>query len=411
MRILVLHPDGFGGRGGIAKFNRDLLTALASYPATECVTALPRQIVEPLGPLPPRLEYRTGAARGKTAFALAVLAELARWRWYDLVICGHVNLLPLLVPLRLRTGAQTGLVIHGVDAWEPVSRPGVRRALRSLDWVFSVSAFTKDRFLAWSGVAPERCFVIPNTVDLRRFTPGPRRDDLVARYGLAGRRVLMSLSRLDPRERYKGIDEVIEAMPKLLAHDPSLAYLVCGSGDDRPRLEAKAGRLGLADRVIFTGYVAEADKVDHYRLADCFLLAGWGEGFGIVLLEAMACGVPVVASSVDGSREAVADGELGVLVDPRQPDALMHGIETALARPRGIVPVGLRRFSYDAFEERVHRMLLAPLARALAARRHGAAEPPADAVFPAPGGVGGSAQGGEGPGGRRGSSEDDGPNP
>jgi hypothetical protein len=95
MRILVLLHDAFGGRGGIAKFNRDLLTALASHPQVTEVVALPRVIVEAIGPLPDKLDYRAYAAGGKAAFLAAELAALATPRWFDLVICGHLRLLPL----------------------------------------------------------------------------------------------------------------------------------------------------------------------------------------------------------------------------------------------------------------------------------------------------------------------------
>jgi glycosyltransferase involved in cell wall biosynthesis len=86
---------------------------------------------------------------------------------------------------------------------------------------------------------------------------------------------------------------------------------------DRRCLQEKARSLGVHGRVVFAGYVPESEKADHYRLADAYVMPGRGEGFGIVYLEALACGVPVVASEVDGSREAVREGALGILVDPR----------------------------------------------------------------------------------------------
>ena len=104
--------------------------------------------------------------------------------------------------------------------------------------------------------------------------------------------------------------------------------------------------------MVFVGRIREEEKADHYRLADAFLLPSQGEGFGFVLLEAMACGVPVVASSLDGGREAVRGGQLGVLVDPRDRASVVRGIREALARPRS-VPPGLEYFSFDRFRERV----------------------------------------------------------
>ena len=133
--------------------------------------------------------------------------------------------------------------------------------------------------------------------------------------------------------------------------------MIAGSGDDRTRLEAKARALGIADYVRFTGFVPDAELVELYRCARVFVLAGRGEGFGIVLLEAMACGVPVVASTLDGSVEAVRFGKLGVAIDPGKPDELVAGILEALGRPVGERPAGIEYFSYRAFETRVHEFL------------------------------------------------------
>ena len=129
-------------------------------------------------------------------------------------------------------------------------------------------------------------------------------------------------------------------------------YLIVGDGDDRPRLEAKAHALGLAGRVTFAGQIPDSEKPDHYRLADAFVMAGRGEGFGFVFLEAMACGTPVVASRIDGSREAVRNGELGLLADPDDPASLASAIRQALSQPRRI-PDGLDYFAYPRFRARL----------------------------------------------------------
>lgn len=144
------------------------------------------------------------------------------------------------------------------------------------------------------------------------------------------------MARLASEERYKGIDEVMAVMPELLSIHPHLVYLVVGDGDDRARLENRAETLGISSHMRFTGKILEDEKVGHYRLADAFVMPGRGEGFGIVYLEAMACGVPVVGSLLDGSQEALLDGELGVLVDPEDRRSLISGIDEALQRPRRV---------------------------------------------------------------------------
>ncbi|HEY2112807.1 MAG TPA: glycosyltransferase, partial [Dongiaceae bacterium] len=142
----------------------------------------------------------------------------------------------------------------------------------------------------------------------------------------------------------------------LLPDFPNLVYLVGGSGPDRPRLEAKAKALGLADRVIFAGRISEEEKLAHYHLADAYVMPSRGEGFGIVILEAMAAGIPAMGSRVDGSREALLDGKLGPLVDPDDPASVAGGIRAVLERPRGR-PEGLDYFSVESFRQRMSGML------------------------------------------------------
>ena len=162
----------------------------------------------------------------------------------------------------------------------------------------------------------------------------------------------MTLARLPSADRYKGVDEVLEVMPALLEAEPRIKYLVAGDGADRPRLEAKARALGLADKVVFTGMVDETEKPDLFRLADVFVMPGRREGFGFVFLEAMACGVPVVGSQVDGSREALRDGLLGALVDPADAASIRGAILAALTKPKEI-PHRLNHFAWPAYAERV----------------------------------------------------------
>jgi glycosyltransferase involved in cell wall biosynthesis len=167
---------------------------------------------------------------------------------------------------------------------------------------------------------------------------------------------MLTLARLAASERYKGIDEVLDVMPMLLDDFPTLSYLIAGDGDDRQRLERKAAALGLADKVVFSGYVREEEKADTYRLADVFVMPGRGEGFGIVYLEALACGIPVVASTADASGEAVGNGSMGYLANPDRPSEIVAAIRRALKDEKG-VPTELQRFSYQAFRDRCHALL------------------------------------------------------
>lgn len=357
MPVAALVTEAFGGEGGIALYNRDLLTALCELPQCRGVTAIPRLLRAAPGPLPQGIDFRARAAEGTLAYLRQWLRLLRDPPGYDLVICGHINLLPLAELVRRRFGVPLVLFIYGIDAWRPTGRRLADRLAKRVDAVVSISALTLERFQRWAG-RTAASFLLPNAIHAERYGPGEKPLYLLERYGLQGCRVLLTLGRLSAAERYKGIDEVLELLPRLTEEVPDLHYLVVGEGDDRPRLEAKATALGVGDRVIFAGAIPEGEKADHYRLADAFVMAGRGEGFGFVFLEAMACGIPVVASSRDGSREAVRDGQLGLLADPDDPAHLYAAIGQALRQPRG-VPDGLDYFAYPRFRERLAAVLAA----------------------------------------------------
>jgi glycosyltransferase involved in cell wall biosynthesis len=357
VRVLYLLTDGFGRLGGIAQFNRDLLKAICSHPGVSEVVAFPRYAGKQIGQTPPKLTYDLSCARGKLHYALGVIVWLLRRNPVNLIVCTHLNLQPLAAVARRITGAPSVLVLHGVEGWTP-PRAAIRRAaVRDADWVVAVSRYTLTRFGEWASLPEGRSAVLPCCVDLERFTPGPPSGAVVAKYGLANAAIILTLGRLAGSERYKGFDELLEVLGELRGLEPNLFLVIAGSGDDRARLEAKARTHGVHQFVRFTGYVPDEELIDLYRASRVFVLAGRGEGFGIVLLEAMACGIPVVASTLDGSFEAVREGKLGFVVDPGDRNALIAVIRDALHRPNGIRPAGLEDLSYQAFEKRAHDLL------------------------------------------------------
>jgi phosphatidyl-myo-inositol dimannoside synthase len=375
MKILTLLTDAFGGRGGIAKFNRDLLTAMCQCPQIERVIAMPRSIVDKVDYdlLPSKLDYINSGNPTKASFVKSVMKVVAAQPKLDLIICGHLNLLPIAYLVKLWTKAPIFMIMHGYEVWEsspyailyshqlPSWQPLVdwinnNILLKQINGLISVSELTLRRFLSWSNLHEIPSFILPNTVNLAGFSPGSRNTTILERYHLTGKTILMTVGRLNSDERYKGFDEILDVLPSLIREIPDLSYMIVGEGTDRARLESKAIALGLEDRVVFTGFIPESEKADHYRLADAYVMPGRGEGFGIVYLEAMACGVPVVASKIDGSREVVRGGLLGIMVDPDNPEEIKTGILEALKRPKGVIPEGLDYFSDRNFEQRVHHI-------------------------------------------------------
>ena len=355
MKILMFLHDAYGGHGGIAQFNRDVIDGLAADPRVERIVALPRKPGVEGEALPAKLGWRREADGGLGAYLWAAAKAVAGER-PDLVISAHIRLLPAAWLAACLARLPLWLMIFGIDAWERPRNPLLTLLTRRASRVISISDTTTARFQAWARMPPSRVQLLPCSIDLDRFQPGPADPALAVRYGLAGKRVLFTFGRLVSRERAKGMDEVMEAMPGLLADLPDLVYLIGGDGPDRPRLAAKAESLGLGARVIFAGRIAEEEKVAHYRLADAYVMPSRGEGFGIVLLEAMASGLPALASAKDGGREALLDGKLGLLVDPDDAASVAAGIRAVLARPKGR-PTGLEYFSTAAFRARVASLL------------------------------------------------------
>jgi glycosyltransferase involved in cell wall biosynthesis len=350
----MLLTDAFGGFGGISRSNRDFLGALNECSSVERVYALPRLIPNPIDePIPEAVVYSRKGTVTKLSYVREVLYRCVNRQHADLVICGHLNLLPMAWLLAKAQRARLAQLIFGIECW---TRPNFMMAtpfIRSLDSVVSISRHTAQQFASWSGYRSDRAYILPCCVDLDKFVQAPRDPSLVARYGLAGSRVLMTMGRLAPEEQYKGFDETIMALPRLLKRFPNLKYLVVGGGRDRTRLETKARDFGVSDCVIFTGQIPENEKVAHYNLADVYVMPSSGEGFGIVLLEAAACGVPVIASRADGTREALLDGQLGRLIDPRSADELVDAITKTLETPvRGRSPL-IENFAIEQYRKKV----------------------------------------------------------
>lgn len=351
MKILHLCTDAYGGHGGIALYNREVIAAMASHPRVEEVVVVPRVIVGDLEPLPPKVRFLSEAATGRIAYMRA-LRRVTRETKFDLVFCAHVNLLPIA---RL-VAREPLLFIYGIEAWKPLRDPLSNRIVRDVRAVVSISEITSDRFLGWSQYGGP-VHILPNSIHAELYGMRPKSDALLARYNLQGKRVLLTLGRVVAAERYKGFDEVLEVLPDVARVHDDIAYVVAGGGNDLPRLARKAATLGVSHRVVFTGLVREEEKADLYNLADVYVMPSRGEGFGFVFLEAMACGVPVIGSRLDGGREALRNGTLGRLVDSTNPAEILVALLDALAENKRGVPEGLDYFSFASFEARMHAIL------------------------------------------------------
>ena len=222
---------------------------------------------------------------------------------------------------------------YGNDILRPQRYPFLRRVLRLIlsnaDTIVAISQNIK-REIVRLGLRPEKVIVIYPSVNSQWCHPQIDSSAVVARHRLQGKRVILTVARLVER---KGIDMVIRAMPKVLEAIPDAVYLVIGTGPCRGKLERLVEELGSEERVIFGGYVPDDEMPPYYGACDVFVLVshtladkGEVEGFGIVYLEAGACGKPVVAGRGGGVEEAVENGVTGLLVDPLDVDEIADAI-------------------------------------------------------------------------------------
>ena len=239
--LLTMHAivtDAFGGRGGIAQYNRDFLGALADARIMSSITVLPRQA--PDLPAPPETIEQMPARPGRIAYSVAGL-RAALFQPVDLVFCGHLFMAPLAALIARLKAAMLIVQTHGIEAWPRPSRLQ-RAALESADLVLCVSRYTRAAVLSWAAIAPERVLVVPNTVK-EMFTPG---DGSTTRAALAvgSKRVLLTVGRMDSGQRYKGQDRVIAAIPYIVAQGPrrNSRFRLCRWTADRTVAESHSGR-------------------------------------------------------------------------------------------------------------------------------------------------------------------------
>jgi D-inositol-3-phosphate glycosyltransferase len=304
------------------------------------------------------------------AFTAAVLREEAQHEpgHFDVVhshywLSGQVGWLardrwgvPLVHSAHTLAKVKNAALAEG-DAPEPLARViGEEQVVAEADRLVANTADEADQLIRWYDADPKRTLVVPPGVDLQRFCPG---DQQAARERIgvpADAVVLLFVGRIQP---LKAPDLLLEAAARMLADDPGLRARLqvlvvgapSGSGLAEPqRLQELAVQLGVTDVVRFLPPQPPERLAEHYRAADVAVVPSHNESFGLVALEAQACGTPVVAAAVGGLHTAVDDGVSGLLVEGRDPADYAAAIRRVLAR-RELLAAGARRhasrFSWD----------------------------------------------------------------
>ncbi len=369
MKVLILSPS-LAVHGGIQRYTRILSRALQDLYGRDHVTlwAIPQTRKSPSGHTRVTLSERIRFVLG---------AWTRAWNHRpDWILCTHVSLAPVAQGLSSTFSVAYGVVAHGVEVWGTLPH-WKRRALRRAHRIIAVSRWTAQLIRERQGIPKQRISILPNPLDPRLLETPPDRAWLRT-LGLEDRPFLLTVGRLSIEERYKGQDVVIQAMQKLRHSFPDLRYLIIGDGEDRDRLMRLVQTLGVQDRVLFVGTVKDPQLVAAYQACQAFVMpaqtivdpkAPKGEGFGLVYLEAMAFGKPVIGPNVGAPVEVIHHGEHGLLVDPTEPSAVAEAIRQMMQAPERAKRMGqqarqwvLREFSFARFRERWQCLLETPMA-------------------------------------------------
>ncbi len=273
-----------------------------------------------------------GFATHKISFVLHAWTKGIKSR---VVVISHINLLlPAYLIKLLSPKTKLIVIAHGIEVWEPPSS-FKRKMLSKVDLILPVSRFTKEKMISLFYLPEERFTVLNNCLD--PFLPPPADESARMKWRKKynidmNDIVLMTLSRLSAKEINKNYDKVLAVIKKLKPDFPHLKYLFVGKYEtkEKERLDILIESLGIQDSVIFTGFVPDDEIAFFYNMADIYIMPSEKEGFGISFIEAMYYNKPVIAGNRDGTADALLNGQLGTLIDPRSEPEIINAIRKVI---------------------------------------------------------------------------------
>ncbi|MCC5647764.1 glycosyltransferase family 4 protein [Nostoc sp. CHAB 5824] len=369
----LIFPNIFGFKGGIQVYSTFLLQALQDvYPEAQYDVFLKydkhdlRQQQNLQFLTSTKFHYFGDSPRLLQTILFAT--KIIIWAIFQrptVVISTHVNYATACYVLKLLTGIPYWVVAHGLEVWE-IENKATKLAFQKADRIVSVSNYTRQRLLEEKNIDSEKIVLLPNTFDANQFKINPKPPYLLKRYNLTDEQpVILTVTRMGRMAKYKGYDQILHALLKVRLHVPNVHFILAGKGDDLPRINALVTSLNLEDCVTIAGFVPDEELCAYYNLCDVFALPSKGEGFGIVYLEALACGKPVLAGNQDGSIDPLAEGKLGCLVDPDNveeiADNLIQILQGDYSNPVVYQPEYLQQRTIEAFDFSQFRASLAKL--------------------------------------------------
>ncbi len=361
-KIHFLVLASFSNMGGIEKFNRAFMKAFIESEAVLNCEFTASGMYDTAADLNYISSDRFKAFNGRRW--LFVIINFIQSLSKQELILGHINLAIIGVLLKqVLPSKKLTVICHGIEVFQPLS--GVKKKLlEKANTILAVSSFTKEQLISVQKIDGKKIHIFPNTLDPYFELPDSfdKPGNLQERYGVTDKhKILFTLTRLNAAEGYKGYDKVIRSIPALLKKGYSVKYILGGKADvkEKDTVESLIASLGLQQHVTLAGYINENEVTDHYKLADVFVMPSKGEGFGIVYLEAMACGVPVIAGNKDGSTEALQFGKLGTLINPDSEQEMEAALQNVLefnGNPRQLQTEMLQHFSFENFVNRLQKI-------------------------------------------------------
>lgn len=355
--FLYLYLDGFLSTGGIQSFNRNLVNALQKIAnqGYKSIRIMSLYDKDDSGAPTSRAVFK-GYNQKRILFTIHSL-----WTSFHAkkVVIGHINLSVIAIVIKLiNPKAHITMITHGIEVWGDLSLiQGI--ALRKVDRVLSVSEFTKQVIIQKHGVPSMRVEIFQNTLGYN-FKQVPKNEaskEIRAHLNLPENSIiLLTIARLASYETEKGYDKIIELLPELRVMHPNLHYVLAGSSTDAEtsRLTQKINELGMQNYVHLPGYIDEQYLYTYFAGSDIFVMPSKKEGFGIVYIESMANGTPVIAGNRDGSTDAVSAYALGHLVNPDNKDEIKSTISKILTTEiTSDAARVIEDFSFERFCERV----------------------------------------------------------
>lgn len=367
-KIILFSLQTFSSTGGIQKMTRTLAHSLyhlskqqrwdfGLWSVYDSRYDLMRQYLAP--------ENFVGFGRNKLKLGVDTLSKATR---SDIVILSHVNLALIGFMIKLlNPRCQVWMVAHGIEVWRPLTLVKKLFVRRYCDKFICVSAFTRDQMMKWHNADPGKCIVLNNAVDpfIKHPEEFEKPEYLLNRYSLnIENQVLFTLTRLASSEQYKGYEQVIKAVSRLKNRFPGIRYILAGPYDDAEEMRIKEliKVCRVEDNVILAGFLEERELADYFLLADLFVLPSKKEGFGIVFIEALTCGLPVICGNADGSVDAIRNGELGTAINVNDLDELEKTIVTYLETPLTVAKrEQLQKTCLSYFNEKHYRETLLQL--------------------------------------------------